>query len=218
MIARQLARPLLGERVWSALRSWRERAVVHPRMRREDTRANRIARTDGPALFTVSEAGTPHAYPEFLAWLAEHDPALRERLWLAHLPSELPTHVMAMHAWVQDPVRERDPIVFEQLIALEARLRARGGTIVQPASVLSNSQRTSLEARLRDVGLRTPRTVVVRPTEADPFCTLHHAKGVGASRAHAPLSHRCRGRSPSRRRSAIGRDHGGLGVHRHRQR
>jgi hypothetical protein len=168
-VARRLLRPILGEQRWQMLRDWEARRNMHPQLRREDARANRSASRDAPGLYVISEAGVRHFYECFLDWLAEHDPGLRARIWLDHLPGELPRHVRVMHAWVQDPVRERDPKVYRALCALEGRVRAQGGTVIQPARVLSHSLRVEVEQRLSDVGLRTPRTVMLRPAAADPF-------------------------------------------------
>lgn len=141
---------------------WRKRLVL-ARDRRADRRENRRLRRGRPALLVVSEAGAPHAYREFLDWLATHDPELRARIHLDRLPATLPPDVGLLHAWVRDPVRERDARAFEQLTALERAAARAGAGVVQPVRVLSHSLRDVLFERLTAVGLRTPRIADVGP-------------------------------------------------------
>jgi hypothetical protein len=182
---------MVGERHLERLRQLYHRQTTHRYMRRDDRRANRQADLSRPGLYVVSEAGVPHAYDYFIAWLEEHDPELRSRLWLEHMPGQLPTHAKAMHAWMQDPVRERDAALFRAATALEDEVLARGGTVLQPVRVLSNSTRTELEQRLSAVGLRTPRTVIVSPHSAEPFAGLQPPFVVRKEWGHLVPMHRC---------------------------
>lgn len=153
------AKRLSGGERW---RRWRQRWLL-ARSRREDRRENRRFRRGGPCLLIVSEAGAPHAYREFLDWLVVHDPELRARIRLDRLPAAPPPDLALLHAWVRDPLKERDPRAFEQLTALEEAAARGGAGIVQPARVLSHSVRDVHCARLRAAGLRTPRTVDAGP-------------------------------------------------------
>src|SRR5512134_3032889 len=153
------AKRIVGDERW---RRWRQRVLLsHSRW--EDRRENRRFRRAGPCLLVVSEGGAPHAYRDFLDWLPGHDPELRARIHLARLPTPLPSDVALLHAWVRDPVKERDPRAFEQLTALERAAARAGAGIVQPARVLSHSLRDVLFARLSAAGVRTPRVVDVGP-------------------------------------------------------
>jgi len=113
-------------------------------------------------LFIVSEKryeNSPFMYAEWLEWAATNDPGLHERIRLSYLPAELPKDTAILHAWVQDPVRERSETVFDQLESLETSARRMGADIVHPAAVLSNSLRDTQFDALRRAGLRTPRVV-----------------------------------------------------------
>ena len=191
-LVRQFVKPLVGDARWDRMREWKARVTTHPALRRADARANRAVRRDAPLIQVISEAGLPHAYGYFLDWLAEHDPSLRERIWLSHLPGSLADGSHVLHAWVQDPVRERDPVLYSTLGVLEKTVIARGGHVIQPARVLSNSRRMELEQRLRSVGLRTPRTVPVRPDAADPFGGLQVPFVVRRDWGHLVPMHLCR--------------------------
>lgn len=153
------AKHLVGRERWGR---WRARIIL-AWGRWGDRRENRRYRRRGPCLLVVSEGGAPHAYRAFLDWLAAHDPALRARIHLDRLPARLPPDVALLHAWVRDPVKERDPRAFEQLTALERAAERAGAGIVQPARVLSHSLRDVLFARLSAAGVRTPRVVDVGP-------------------------------------------------------
>jgi hypothetical protein len=153
------AKRVVGDARW---RRWRHRVLL-ARGRWDDRRENRRFRRGEPCLLVVSEGGAPHAYRDFLDWLVVHDPELRARIHLARLPASLPPGVALLHAWVADPVRERDALAFAQLTALERAAERAGAAVVQPARVLSNSVREVLCARLGAAGIRTPRVAEVGP-------------------------------------------------------
>jgi hypothetical protein len=79
----------------------------------------------------------------------------------------VPRSISLLHAWVQDPVAERAPQVHARLIEMEAECRGRGGRVVHPSEVLSNSKRDVMFERLARVNVRTPRVVRV---DADFHC------------------------------------------------
>ncbi len=153
------AKQVVGGERW---RRWRRRILL-ARGRFEDRLENRRFRRGGPSLLVVSEGGAPHAYRDFLDWLVTHDPDLRARIHLARLPASLPPDVALLHAWVADPVKERDARAFEQLTGLERAAERAGAAVVQPARVLSHSLRDVLFERLTAAGVRTPRVVAVGP-------------------------------------------------------
>jgi hypothetical protein len=78
-----------------------------------------------------------------------------------YAPADLPRDAGVMHAWVQDPVRERNDALFVELRDLQERARLAGASVVQPVEVLSNSLRDVQHERLARAGVRTPRVVPV---------------------------------------------------------
>jgi hypothetical protein len=116
-------------------------------------------------MVVASEPGDPrHMYSYFLEWLARERPDVRRRIRVDRVPCELPPGTKLFHAWVQDPVIERDTRLHAQLAAIEAECAQRGITVVHPARVLSHSIRDVLCQRLGHVGIRTPRIAVVDGT------------------------------------------------------
>lgn len=153
--AKRLAGPARWER-WR-LRYWGVRG------RRADRVVNRRWCNATPRISIVSERPEgDHSYRQLLEWLGEHRPELRAEFYLDRLPCRLPDHARLFHAWVQDPVLERDPATFARLEALEIEAQARGAVVVHPARVLSHSRRDVLCQRLEQVGLRTPRFTPIR--------------------------------------------------------
>ena len=112
-------------------------------------------------MFVSEVSNSRHGYWYFLEWLARERPLLRKAIRLDRLPCSLPDGVTLLHAWVHDPVIERSPSVHEWLVSLEAECARRHVAVVHPARVLSNSKREVLCQRLEQVGVRTPKTVVV---------------------------------------------------------
>lgn len=152
------AKRLAGERHWERWRSryWTARQKI------VDRAENRKWRVRSPLLLVVSEATpAPHFYWYFLDWLGRERPFLRNHIYLDRLPCRLPPGTALVHAWVHDPVVERDPSVHAHLVRLETECAGRGVSVVHRAAVLSNSKRDVLCERLRAVSLRTPRIVVV---------------------------------------------------------
>ncbi len=158
------------------------------RQARKD-RALREQRARDAVIFVVAEkdfpyANAPYMYREWLEWAAEHDPELHARIRVSHLPAELPAEATVLHAWVQDPVRERTEATFAQLAELEASALRAGANVVHPAGVLSNSRRDVQFERLSRVGLRTPRVVDVDAGFADGFGGLSLPVVVRSSWGH----------------------------------
>ena len=121
-----------------------------------------------PIILVVSERHWPYRYAPFfyahwLDWAAEHDPELRARVKLAFLPTELPSDAAVVHAWVQDPERERNDVTYAHLTSLEAQARRADAHVIQPVDVLSNSLRLVQHERLTRAGVRTPRVVRIGP-------------------------------------------------------
>ena len=148
---------LVGAGRW---KSWRRRYLAL-RLRLADRSQNRRWCTSSPRIVVVSEPGHPHAYGYFLDWLARERPEIRSQIYLARFPCLMPRSVSLLHAWVQDPVAERAPHVHTMLVRLEAECARRGGRVVHPSEVLSNSKRDVIFERLAQANLRTPRVVRV---------------------------------------------------------
>jgi len=143
------------KRILKARRLAREEARLQQALNRQDW------------LFIVAETDRRFMYAEWLAWVEEHDPALHARIKTARLPAELPEGTAVLHAWVQDPVRERDAALYRELEDLETAAKRTRAHVVHPARVLSHSVRDVQFERLRRAGLRTPRIVAVDAGFAD---------------------------------------------------
>jgi len=148
---------------------------------------------DDPVIFVPAEKHMPYLfappfYQEWLDWLGERHPQLRAQIEVAYLPADLPPGTGLLHAWVQDPVRERDAKLFGQLVGLQQAARAGGAAVVQPVEVLSNSVREVQFERLTRVGLRTPRTVRIGPRFAEDLGGLSLPIVVRASWGHGHMA------------------------------
>ena len=148
---------LVGARRWVP---WRRRYLTL-RHGIADRAQNRRWCGPSPRILVVSEPGHRHAYWYFLDWLARERPGIRSQIYLDRLPCRAPHSISLLHAWVQDPVAERAPHVHEMLVGLEAECARRGGRVVHPSDVLSNSKRDVIFERLAQAKLRTPRVVRV---------------------------------------------------------
>lgn len=132
---------------------------------------------DDPVVLIVGERNMPYPfapfmYEDWLGWVAEHDPALRAQIELAHLPADLPMNTAVLHSWVQDPVRERNEAFFGRLKEFQAHAKASGAHVIQPVEVLSNSLRTVQAECLTRAGVRTPRVVPIDPSFAQDLSGL----------------------------------------------
>ena len=152
------AKRFAGARQWE---HWRSKYWA-VRQKNVDRAENRRWNVVSPRLVIVSEA-TPsrHFYWYFLDWLGRERSSLRRHIHVDRLPCQLPPDTALLHAWVHDPVVERAPEVYAHLVRLEAECDIRGVAVVHRAATLSNSKRDVLYERLRQVGVRTPRIVVV---------------------------------------------------------
>ena len=131
----------------------------------DDRRENRRWQTAPARIVVASEPHEMrHMYSWFLDWLTRERPEMRRMIRVARIPCTLPPETSLFHAWVQDPVIERDRRLFAQLSATERECADRGITVIHPAAVLSHSRREVLCDRLNRVGLRTPRIVLVDAT------------------------------------------------------
>ena len=160
LVRRVLIEPmkrLVGARRWAP---WRRRYLAL-RHGIADRAQNRRWCGPSPRILVVSEPGHRHAYWYFLDWLARERPRIRSQIYLDRLPCRMPRSTSLLHAWVQDPVAERAPHVHAMLLALEAECARRGGRVVHPCEVLSNTKRDVLFERLARANLRTPRVVRV---------------------------------------------------------
>jgi hypothetical protein len=158
-----LMKRAVGQRGWE---SWRRR-YWRLRYRLNDRAENRRWQVSSPRIVVASEESEiRHMYSYFLEWLGRERPALRRQIKVGRVPCSLPAGTTLFHAWVQDPVIERDAQLHATLAAMERACADRGIDVVHPAAVLSNSKRDVLCDRLGRVGLRTPRIVIVDPVFA----------------------------------------------------
>jgi hypothetical protein len=160
LVRRVLVEPLkrlAGAHRW---RPWRRRYLAL-RHRNADRAQNRQWCVSSPRILVVSEPGHRPAYWHFLDWLARERPEIRRQIYLGRLPCRMPHGTSLLHAWVQDPVAERAPHVHAMLVELEAECARRGGRVVHPSKVLSNTARDVLFERLAQANLLTPRVVRV---------------------------------------------------------
>jgi hypothetical protein len=156
-----LAKRVVGPERWAG---WRARYQA-ARHRRDDRLENRKWHADAPRMVVASEPTDPrHMYSYFLDWLGRERPELRRRIRVDRVPCAIPPGTTLFHAWVQDPVIERDARLHARLSEIEAVCAQRGITVVHPARVLSHSTRDVLWERLGRVGARTPRIAVVDGT------------------------------------------------------
>ncbi|MCL6417017.1 hypothetical protein MIB92_15255 [Aestuariirhabdus sp. Z084] len=140
---------------WNGWRRERQLAA----WRHQDHKENSRLHKSFPAILFLSEsAQEDHFYRCLLQWMEIHRPRLREHVRLDRLPCNLDDHgeVVLLHAWVQDPVRERDAGLWTQLQRVEHQLTLQGGRIVQPGRVLSNSERVTMIDRLSHLPVRVP--------------------------------------------------------------
>jgi hypothetical protein len=150
---RAALKPLVPEAWWQAGR----RRYIAGLCRNADRRENRrLTRSDAPMLVVSQSDDVAHAYAAWLAWAEHSRPGLRRAIRLGRVPGANVGSAQLLHAWVQDPVRERDPCLHRQLEALEAGIRGQGGQVVNPACVLSHSLRDVMRARLEGLPLRLP--------------------------------------------------------------
>jgi hypothetical protein len=155
-----LTKRIAGQRRWESCR----RQYWLLRHRLDDRAENRRWQVSSPRIVVASErAEVRHMYSFFLEWLGRERPALRRQIKLSRVPCAMPASTTLFHAWVQDPVIERDSQLYAELVAMERTCAERGIAVVHPAAVLSNSKRDVLCDRLRAVGLRTPRIVIADP-------------------------------------------------------
>lgn len=122
--------------------------------------AHRRWRT-GATILILTEENRPYFWAEWLEWAKDAHPKLHERIRLGVVPAAVGRHTRLLHAWVQDPVLERDTALYDMIEQVEAATRARGGDTINPARVLSNSRRDLTYEHLTRAGIRTPRVVDV---------------------------------------------------------
>lgn len=160
---------LVGVRRWAPWRAryWTLRHGI------ADRAQNRRWCVSSPRILVVSEPGHRHGYWYFLDWLARERPWIRSQIYLDRLPCRMPRGTSLLHAWVQDPVAERAPHVHAMLVGLEAECARRGGRVVHPSEVLSNSKRDVIFERLAHANLRTPQVVRV---DADFHARRHRLR------------------------------------------
>lgn len=118
--------------------------------------------------------GTPHIHVlretehkgngAFFDWLAVRHPDVHKLFRFSAATDRIlqPWDGASLYIpWLQDPVRERDPILFEKASVLEAAYGARGIPVVNPVAVLSNAIKSRALPLMRQGGANTARTALV---------------------------------------------------------
>jgi len=132
-------------------------ALRTPKAWRSDRRDNRrVTRRDAPMLVVSEIRPLRRFYDHWLHWVETSRPELRRAIRLGRTPGARARSARVLHAWIQDPVRERDPWLADRLLALERAVVRRGGIVINPVDVLSRSLRDVMVARLADLPLRLP--------------------------------------------------------------
>jgi hypothetical protein len=161
-----ILKEFVPEAWWQRVR----RAFYLRRYRRTDRRENRrITRSRAPILIVSEADNAAHAYADWLAWAEQHRPDLRRAIRLDRVPGASARGAGGLHAWVQDPVRERDEALFDRLQRLERQVGHHGGGVVNQAGVLSNTLRDVMWERLAGLPLRVASVARVPADPHDPF-------------------------------------------------
>jgi hypothetical protein len=149
------------------LRKWRKKCGYLSRPCR-DLIANLRHTRDGKRKFLVLRATgeRPDFYDDFLNFLAQELPEVRARFRLKLCRSIVHNwqqYVLCV-PWVQDPVRERAPLLYRRLLEVERQCARRGVPVANPVERLSNSIKTTAAGLIREAGCRTAK---IRPVGPD---------------------------------------------------
>jgi len=123
---------------------------------------NRSKRSARRILFARA-SGEKYFYDTLLDWIPRHWPAAAEWIELRPLPcAEVDwSRIGAFHAWVQDPVRERNPAIYAEARDAEEQCRQFGIPVTNPVDILSNSVRSRMLDLIAGPGIRVPRLVEI---------------------------------------------------------
>jgi glutathione synthase/RimK-type ligase-like ATP-grasp enzyme len=118
----------------------------------------------------------------FLAWAARAGSGHAAGFLFRRVPSRRPIdwdRVALVVPWVQDPVKEHHPLVYDALKSIEGICDARGIPVVNRVDALSSSIKSVAATQLAAVGIRTPR--MIRITDPAAF------RAAGAEQLGFPL-------------------------------
>lgn len=141
--------------VWKQLkRGWRQR--------RGDAEHNRGLSPGGPRILVLRERGMlAGAHDDVLGWARAHRPevagAMELRRWPGRLPD--PQRYRLFVPWLQDPVRERHPRLFEEVTRLQEQFDAADVPTINRVENLSHAIKSVGSRMLREAGLHAPRMV-----------------------------------------------------------
>jgi len=137
-------------------------ALHHLRVMARDARHNRRGtRAECRLLVLRQRRNNWNHNDRFLGWVAEHAPEAFRLFELRRLPGRVgpPEHYALVVPWLQDPVRERFPRVYESAKRIEIACAARGIPTINPLDSLSNARKIVASTIIRGTGIRTPRMV-----------------------------------------------------------
>jgi hypothetical protein len=105
----------------------------------------------------------------FLYWVSQHYPEAANLFELHYLPCQVTSwdRYALFLPWLQDPLKERFPHIYDYAKELETQSRKYNIPIINPIDKLSNSIKSVAARTIRSVGIRTAETVPI--TEPEEF-------------------------------------------------
>lgn len=104
----------------------------------------------------------------FLYWVSQKVPEAVQLFELHYLPYEITDwdRYSLFLPWLQDPLKERFPHIYQYAKQLEAQCHEHNVSIINPVDVLSNSIKSVASRLIRTTGLRTAEIVPITDVEA----------------------------------------------------
>jgi len=104
----------------------------------------------------------------FLYWISQKVPEAAQLFELHYLPCEITKwdRYALFLPWLQDPLKQRFPHIYQQAKQLEAQCQEHNVSIINPVDVLSNSIKSVAAGLIRSAGIRTAQTVPITDVEA----------------------------------------------------
>ena len=115
----------------------------------------------------------------FFTWLKEHRPWFAKifRHTIAESRELTPINSASLFIpWFQDPLKERDPYLFERITALEETYKRNGVPVINPVQSLSNGIKSRALLKIHKAGTRTARCIKIRRTT--PFKKISDSLGL----------------------------------------
>lgn len=103
----------------------------------------------------------------FLYWVSQHCPEAANLFELHNLPCQISNwdRYALFLPWLQDPLKERFPHIYDYAKELETQSRKYNIPIINPIDKLSNSIKSVAARTIRSVGIRTAETVPITDPE-----------------------------------------------------